>query len=196
VISVIPTFFLKSMHTYSGLARAAAVVVSSIVLAGSAAAVDTHVWQQDDPSEFTRGTIKNLSVRSDGRLTVAPVFKELADLATPYLWAVVEDSKGTLFCAGGAPTGATAKLFAVTPAGKVRTAAELSGLEIHALAVDREDRVYAATSPDSKVYRIASDGKPTLFYDTKAKYVWAMAFDGAGNLYIATGDQGIIYRVA
>jgi hypothetical protein len=184
------------MHTHSGLARAAALVISSIALAGSAAAVDTHVWQQDDPSEFTRGTIKNLSVRSDGRLTVAPVFKELADLATPYLWAVVEDSKGTLYCAGGAPTGATTKLFAVTPAGKVRTTAELSGLEIHALAVDREDRVYAATSPDSKIYRIAGDGKPEVFYDTKAKYVWAMAFDGAGNLYIATGDQGIIYRVA
>jgi hypothetical protein len=167
----------------------------AIALATTAAAVDTHVWQQDEASDFTHGTIKNLSVRSDGHLAIAPVFKELADLATPYLWAVVQDSKGTLYCAGGAPTGATAKVFAVTAAGKVTTAAEVNGLEIHALAIDGKDRVYAATSPDSKIYRIGSDGKPELFFDTKAKYVWAMAFDGSGNLYMATGDQGVIYRV-
>jgi hypothetical protein len=183
------------MHIQSGSLRAAALAICSVALASTAAAVDTHVWQQDEESEFARGTVKNLSIRSDGHLTIAPAFKELADLATPYLWAVVQDSKGTLYCAGGAPAGATAKLFAVTTAGKVRTAAEVNGLEIHALAVDGQDRVYAATSPDSKIYRIAADGKPELFFDTKAKYVWAMAFDGTGNLYIATGDQGIIYRV-
>jgi sugar lactone lactonase YvrE len=183
------------MHIHSGAVRAAALFMCSIALAGTAAAVDTHVWQQDEAGEFAGGTIKNLSIRSDGHLTVAPVFKELADLATPYLWAVVQDSKGTLYCAGGAPTGAVAKLFAVTAEGKVRTAAEVNGLEIHALAVDGQDRVYAATSPDSKIYRIGADGKPELFFDTKAKYVWSMAFDGTGNLYVATGDQGVIYRV-
>jgi sugar lactone lactonase YvrE len=183
------------MSNISGFSRAAALVPLLLSLANVASAVDTHVWQQNDANEFTRGTIKNLSVRSDGRLTLAPVFHEIADLATPYLWAAVEDSHGTLYCAGGAPTGSTAKVFEVNAQGKSRAVAELSGLEIHALAVDQNDRVYAATSPDSKVYRIGSDGKPELFYDTKAKYVWSIAFDRAGNLYIATGDQGVIYRV-
>ena len=116
------------MRIYSGPMRAAALVICSIALAGSAAAVDTHVWQQDDPSEFTRGTIKNLSVRSDGRLTVAPVFKELADLATPYLWAVVEDSKGTLYCAGGSG----ALLFAppLAPGGTLRKAQSAASCDL------------------------------------------------------------------
>jgi sugar lactone lactonase YvrE len=184
------------MPIQPGLSRTAALLASFIAFAASALAVDTHVWQQDELNEFTRGTVKNLSIRSDGRLTLAPEFRQLADLATPYLWSVVEDSRGTLYCAGGAPTGATAKIFAVTAQGKSRTFAELSGLEIHALAIDREDRIYAATSPDSKIYRIGRDGKTELFFDTKAKYVWSMAFDRKGNLYAATGDQGVIYRVS
>jgi hypothetical protein len=179
-----------------GLSRTVALLVSSLTFTATAFAVDTQVWQQNELNEFARGTIKNLSVRTDGRLTLAPAFRQLADLATPYLWSVVEDSRGTLYCAGGAPTGATAKIFSVTRQGKSRAFAELNGLEIHALAIDREDRIYAATSPDSKIYRIGRDGKPELFFDTKAKYVWSLAFDRSNNLYAATGDQGLIYRVS
>ncbi len=184
------------MSITSGLYRAAAFVLFPITFWSATQAAETRVWQQDDPTEFARGTVKNLSIRSDGRLTLSPVFHELADLATPYLWTVVENSNGTLYCAGGAPTGAIAKVFSVTPEGKTQTLAQLSGLEIHTLALDNKDRLYAATSPDSKVYRINADGKADLFFDTKAKYVWAMAFDHANNLYVATGDQGVIYRVA
>ena len=183
------------MLTNTALERTAALLFSLLFPLSAVFAVDTHVWQQDDATEFTKGTIKNLSIRSDGRVTLAPVFRELADTGIPYLWSVVEDSRGTLYCAGGAPTGASTKILAVTPQGKSRVAAEVDGLEIHALAIDRKDRLYAATSPDSKVYRIAADGKPELFFDPNAKYVWAMAFDTAGNLYVATGDQGVIYRV-
>jgi hypothetical protein len=183
------------MPITSGLQRAAALLVSSLTLTTLAHAVETRVWQQDDASEFTRGTVKNLSIRSDGRLTLSPVFHEVADLATPYLWTVVEGSNGMLYCAGGAPTGSTAKVFSVSTDGKTQTLAQLNGLEIHALALDGKNRLYAATSPDSKVYRIGSDGKAEVFFDTKAKYVWAMAFDHANNLYVASGDQGVIYRV-
>ena len=73
--------------------------------------------------------------------------------------------------------------------------ADLDALEIHAIAVDSKDRVYAATSPDGKVYRITGNGKPEVFYDPKAKYIWAMAFDSKGDLFVATGDQGEIHRV-
>ncbi|HXE15043.1 MAG TPA: hypothetical protein VN633_23160 [Bryobacteraceae bacterium] len=184
------------MPKHHGLSRTVVLVLSSLALAATTFAVETTVWQQDDSSDFTSGAIKNLSVRSDGQLALAPSFRQLADLSTPYLWAVIQDSKGTLYCAGGAPTGATAEVFAITPEGKSRKFAQIEGLEIHAMAVDRQDRIYAATSPDSKIYRIGRDGQPQLFFDTKAKYVWAMAFDSSGNLYVATGDQGIIYRIA
>ena len=72
---------------------------------------------------------------------------------------------------------------------------DLVGLEVHALAIDSHDRVYAAVLPDAKVYRIDEKGKPELFFDAKCKYIWSMAFDRSGTLYVATGDAGVIYRV-
>ena len=183
------------MPRYSGLFRTAALILFVFGSVSLSFAVDTHVWQQDEQSEFNRGTIKHLSVRSDGHITLAPTFRELADTGVPYLWSVVQDSHGTLYCAGGAPTGSTTKIYAVAPGGGSHVVAELAALEVHALAVDKQDRLYAATSPDSKIYRMSRDGKPELFFDTKAKYAWAMAFDKSGNLYVATGDEGVIYRV-
>ena len=164
-------------------------------LAPLSRAVETRTWQQDAFSDFEKGTLKRLSLGSDGRLSLAPSSKELLDSSTPYLWSAAEDSKGNVYAGGGGPGASTAKLFVIDRGGKSRTLAELPGMEIHAIAVDRRDRVYAATSPDGKVYRLASNGKPEIFYDPKSKYVWAMAFDGKGNLYVATGDQGEVHRV-
>lgn len=159
-------------------------------------AVDTHVWEQSEQADFTRGTPRKLSVRSDGHVTLAPEFKELDSTNVPYLWAIAEDSKGTLYYAGGAPTGATTKIYALAKNAKSKVFAELPGLEVHALAIDREDRLYAAVLPDAKVYRIDASGKPQLFFDAKSKYIWALAFDHSGNLFVATGDAGIVYKVA
>ncbi|MGA3096446.1 MAG: hypothetical protein ABSF25_08340 [Bryobacteraceae bacterium] len=151
----------------------------------------TRTWSQDEFADFQKGAVKNLSLRSDGRLTLAPRTRELFDASAPYLWALAQDSKGNLYAGGG--TGA--KLYAIAPDGKSRVVADLDALEIHALAVDARDRIYAATAPDGKVYRITGNGKPEVFYDPKAKYIWALEFDAKGNLYVATGDQGEIHRV-
>ena len=128
-------------------------------------------------------------------MTLSPQFKELDSTTVPYLWAIAQNSKGALFYAGGAPTGATTKVFERDVNGKSKVFAELTGLEIHALAVDSEDRVYAAVLPDAKIYRIDKDGKSQLFFDPKCKYIWSMVFDHAGDLFVATGDSGIIYKV-
>ncbi len=168
------------MHKISVLHRAAAL----ILLAAAprlCSATDTRVWEQSDQADFTKGTAKNLSIRSDGRITLAPSFKELDSTNVPYLWAVVQDSKGTLYYAGGAPTGATTKVYALPANGKPKAFAELTGLEIHALAVDKQDRVYAAVLPDAKIYRLDGSAKPQLFFDPKCKYVWSMVFDQNGQ---------------
>lgn len=162
----------------------------------AAYAVDTRTWQQSEMADFTKGDLTHLSIRSDGRITLAPMVKELFDSSTAYLWALARDSKGTLYTAGGEPGGSTAKLFVIDSNGKPRKFAELDGLEVHALAIDQRDRLYAATAPDGKVYRVSSDGKSEVFYDPHAKYIWALAFNRAGDLYVATGDEGEIHRVA
>jgi sugar lactone lactonase YvrE len=171
--------------------RIASFALALFGAAAAASAGQTRNWTQGDFSDFDKAVIRNLSVRSDGVLTLAPQSRELLDTSSPYLWALARDSKGNLYAGGG--TGA--KLHRIGPDGKHKVIAELEGLEIHALAIDKQDRVYAATSPDGKVYRIAGSGKPEVFFDPKAKYIWALVFNPSGDLFVATGDKGEVYRV-
>jgi hypothetical protein len=158
-------------------------------------AVETRFWEQGDRADFEKGTLNHLSLRSDGRLFLAPQFPEVFDSSTPYLWSIVADSKGNLYTAGGGSGSGSTKLFRIDTAGKSRTFAELEGLEIHAVALDSKDQVYAATDPDGKIYKISADGKARVFFDPHQKYIWALAFNSKGDLFVATGDQGEIYRV-
>ncbi len=182
------------MNTITASRRAAAGALF-FALSSTCLCVDTHVWEQSDQTDFARGIRKGLSIRSDGHITLAPAFHELDSTGVPYLWTLAQDSKGTIYYAGGAPTGASTKIFALRQGGKPEVFAEVPGLEVHAIAVDRDDRVYAAMLPDAKIYRLEKAGKPQLFFDPKCKYIWSMLFDRAGNLFVATGDNGIIYKV-
>jgi sugar lactone lactonase YvrE len=164
---------------------------SALGIAALAWAVDTKSWRQSEYADFEKGTIKNLSVRSDGLLTLAPQFREVFDSSSAYLWALARDSAGNLYTGGGPG----AKLFRITPAGEKKTLAEFDALEIHAIAIDRKDQVFVATAPDGKVYKVSADGKSEVFYDPQAKYIWALAFTSKGDLMVATGDRGEIHRV-
>jgi sugar lactone lactonase YvrE len=164
-------------------------------LATSTGAVQTSTWSSTEAADFEKGTLDKLSLRSDGRLSLAPVLTQILDSSLPYFWALAEDSKGNVYAGGGGPGAPAASVYVVSPDGKSRVFASLDALEVHALAVDRQDRVYAATSPDGKVYRLREGATPEVFFDPSAKYIWALAFDRADNLFVATGDKGLIYRV-
>ena len=157
-------------------------------------AVETKNWVQSEAGDFEKGNLKRLALRNDGRLSLSPTMAELFDAQTPYLWTIVEDSKGTLYAAGGGPGTESAKLVAVDAAGQGRIVTQFDGASVYALALNAKDELFAATSPNGKVYKITA-GKPVVFYDPKQTYVWGMAFDRQGNLFLATGDQGEIHRV-
>jgi hypothetical protein len=163
--------------------------------AGAVCAVDTKIWQESEMADFDKGSLTKLSLASDGGLSLAPALKEIFDPSVTFLWAVARDSKGNLYAGGGSLGGSKAMLFVVDASGKAKTLAEIDGLAVQAIAIDRQDRVYAATAPDGKVYRVDSAGKADVFFDPHAKYIWALAFSKAGDLFVATGDQGEIYRV-
>jgi hypothetical protein len=171
------------------------VVAATLCALAPLRAVDTKTWEQSDASDFEKGVIKRLSLSSDGRLTLAPAIKELADPSVTFLWAVARDSKGNVYAGGGGLGGGKAKLTVIDPQGRSKTLAELDGLAVQALAIDRQDRVYAATSPDGKVYRVDASGKADIFYDPKTKYIWGLVFAPNGDLFVATGDAGEIHRV-
>src|SRR5712691_5143639 len=159
------------------------------------AAVETKTWNQESMAAFEKGTVTRVSLSSEGHLTLAPAVHELADAAVTFLWAVARDSKGNVYAGGGGLGGGKAKLLMIDPQGRSKPLVELDGIAVQAIAIDRQDRIYAATSPDGKVYRVDAAGKADVFYDPKAKYIWALAFAPNGDLFVATGDQGEIHRV-
>ncbi len=182
-------------HVAHALLRTAPALMAALLLVSLLSAADTRVWSQASQAEFEKGDRRNLSLSSDGRLRLGPQFEEILDSSSVYLWALAGDSKGNLYAGGGGPGGPGARVYIIPPHGKGKVLAELDGLEVHALAVDAKDRVYAATSPDGKVYRLSPSAKPEVFFDPKAKYIWGMGFDSRGNLFIATGDRGELFVV-
>jgi hypothetical protein len=183
---------MKKMSSRKKRAAQGALVA---IACAAAFAGQTQIWTQGEYADFERGVIKNLSIRSDGLLSLAPHSRELYDTSAAYLWALAQDSKGNLYTAGG--TGA--KLYRIPPGGQGKMVAEVDALEIHAIAVDARDRVYFGTAPDGKVYRVTGTAKPEVFYDPKAKYIWALEFNSKGELLVATGGgrdgQGEIHLV-
>ena len=176
------------------------IAILGFLLAASAfllADSTTRVWEQKGFEDFDKGAVQKLSLSSEGKLLLAPRLRQLADPQLTYIWALAEDSRGNIYVGGGSP----AKILRIPPAGsakqeaKVETFFQGKELEVHALAVDADDTVFAATSPDPKIYKITRDGKSAVFFEPKAKYVWALALDKAGGLLVATGDKGEIYRV-
>ncbi len=150
----------------------------------------TRTWSESSFADFEKGNAKGLSMRSDGRISVAPRLTERFDSSSAYLWAMAQDSHGNVY-AGGGPG---AKLFRITANGN-KTVAEIDALEIHAIAINAKDEIFVGTSPDGKVYKVDAAGKSSVFYDPKQKYIWAMEFGPQGDLFVATGDSGEIHRV-
>ena len=171
--------------------RVPATVLLAIIFSVPLVAEKTRRWEQTRFEDFNAGTVQDISIRSDGRLMLAPRFEELSEPTASFLWALAYDSKGNLFAAGGPG----AAVFRLGADGRKSTFFESGAIEVHALAVDGDDNVYAATSPDAKVYKIDPSGGYSVFFDPPADYVWGMAFDAQGVLFVASGDEGVIYRV-
>lgn len=163
----------------------------ALLCAVTARAEHTRFWNQSTFDEFEKGTHKGIALRNDGTLMPAPEFKSYADPNLAYVWALVADSHGRVYAAGGSD----AKVVRLSASAKPATVFESAELEAQALAVDKDDNVYVGTSPDGKVYKITPDGQHSVFFDPKAKYIWALAFDPHGTLFVGTGDKGEVFAV-
>jgi hypothetical protein len=164
-------------------------------LAAAALAVDTRYWSQDSQSAFEKGVFKQAALRSDGRISLSPRIKELADLSTPYLWSIAAGPNGVVYTAGGPASGKSA-IFEVSRSGQQKKLAELDGMNVFALATGRDGQIYAGTSPNGKIYRVSGAGKAEIFYDPKSAYIWSLAFLPNGDLLAATGDKGELHRIS
>ncbi|HEV2289955.1 MAG TPA: hypothetical protein VGR81_13510 [Candidatus Acidoferrales bacterium] len=168
------------------------ILCAALLCAVAAHAEHTRFWSQSTFDEFEKGTHKGVALRSDGMLMPAPDFKSFADPNLAYVWALVVDSRGRVYAAGGSD----AKVVRLSATEKPVTVFESTELEAQALAVDKSDNLYVGTSPDGKIYKITPDGQHTVFFDPKSKYIWALAFDSHGVLFAGTGDKGDVFAVA
>lgn len=170
--------------------RRAALVLCLAGLATPLPAAQPQFHRLEGATDFLEGELAGLSVDSDGRVRLAPATKLLHDTQAPFVWCLAADAKGVVF----AGTGNDGKVFRIE-AGKATVLFDAPELEVHALAVGPDGRLYVGTSPDGRVYAVDPAGQSATFYDPSEKYIWALAFDPAGNLLVATGAEGRVHRV-
>ncbi|MBM3802206.1 MAG: hypothetical protein FJW26_07820 [Acidimicrobiia bacterium] len=154
-------------------------------------AVSPVFWNTDSFAEFSKGTLKGLSLNADGQLSLSPKFDSVFDSDQALIWSAVVDNKKNVFVG----TGHDGKVFKVDASGTSSLFFDSAELDVLALALDSEQTLYAATSPDGKIYKVSSDGKASVFFDPEDKFVWDLVFDRKGNLFAATGNKGRIYKV-
>jgi sugar lactone lactonase YvrE len=134
------------------LALSSALALSLLAFSTFAPAEGTRTWEQSKFEELIKGTAHGIAFRSEGGLELAPAFKALATTPSTYIWSIASDAAGDIYAAAGAP----ARVYRVTPDGKITTIFEPQELQVQALVVAKNGIVYAATAPDGKVYRLAS----------------------------------------
>jgi hypothetical protein len=185
--------WLLPMRTPSSRLPAAAALAAGL-LAGLVIPLGASTpafWTVASQADFLKGDTENLSIDSDGRVTLGPANEVVADVNAPFVWEILGDADGRLFLG----TGSDGKVLRIDPDGSVATVFDASELDVHALAFGPAGRLYVGTSPDGKVYRIERDGSVYDVFDPPDKYIWAMAVAPDGTLYVATGEKGAIYRV-
>ena len=188
------------------MARKLVGVLSAIFLSAFGVAQGTRTWEQSKFEDLSKGTANGVALRSTGGLELAPAFRTLSTTPSTYIWAIASDSAGNIYAAAGSP----ARVYRMTPDGQGTAIFEPQELQVQSLVVDKNNVIYAATSPDGKVYKIqqnkitatspgtkasAPSYSATPYFDPGTKYIWNLVLDNAGNMYVATGDHGEIYKV-
>jgi len=148
-------------------------------------------FQAATQADFLKGEVENLSIDSNGQLTLGPMTELVYETSAPFLWSMVPGPDGALFVG----TGNEGKVFKIDAQGKGSLFFDSTELEAHALAVAPNGALYVGTSPDGRIYKVERNGNSSTFFDGESKYIWALAVDAKGNLFAGTGDKGVIYKI-
>ena len=151
--------------------RTATLSLCFLIALAALQAEETRVWVQSSEQEFASGTAEGLSIRSDGKLELAPRLEQIDEEPTSYFWDIVSAEDGTIYAAAGPE----ASVIRIAPDGERSVFFETDAVEVHALALDEAGNLYAAAAPDAVIYRITTDGDSTEFYDPQTAYIWDMA---------------------
>lgn len=164
------------------------------VTAVSLSAATPSFWQVSTQADLLKGeVVANISVDSDGRLTLGPINETVASTTQAALWAIVPNGQGGYFVG----TGNDGEVLEVDARGRSEVIFDAEELQVHALAVGADGRLIIGTSPDGKVYvRPRGRGAPTtVLFDPEERYIWSLAVAPDGSIYVGTGDRAALYRI-
>ena len=179
-------------HSSDPFGSARLLLLFVIVAIAGAEASSPKFFTAATQSDFLKGEVENLSIDSRGQLLLGAATEVVYETASPFIWAIVPGSDGSLFVG----TGNEGRVFKIDAQGKGTSFFDAAELEAHALAPAPDGGLYVATSPDGKIYKLDRSGKPATFFEPGERYIWALATDAKGFLYAATGEKGVIYRIS
>ncbi|MFQ5877171.1 MAG: hypothetical protein ACE5JH_05710 [Acidobacteriota bacterium] len=159
-------------------------------------AVTPAIWTIETFEEFEAGEPDGVAISADGDLVLAPELRPLPiapfeHAPEPFLWSQAVDSKGSLYIGGG--NGG--RIYRIRRGAAGTLYYEGGNLAVHALAIGRNDVLYAATSPQGRVLRITGEAKGEVYYEPDDRYIWDLVVGPKDELYAATGERGILYRI-
>jgi hypothetical protein len=194
-------------------AAAAAVAAAIKAAAGASETVDTGTttpvttlghktlgrpalnWVDTGTANFLKGEFQSAIVDSNGIVRPAPLSKQLATTALPFIWSITSDDSHKVYMGSGQDNNA--EIYRVNAAGEKSLFFKTPGIAVTSLTVDSSNNVYAAVSPGGKVYKISSSGKSQLIFDTAQPFVWALTWEANGKLLIGTGgEHGELFRIS
>jgi hypothetical protein len=167
-----------------------ALLVVSFLTVECASGVATSFFKAETFSDFSSGTPENVSIRSDGNVTLSPPLELRFESLEPYIWCVAVDGKGNIY----AGAGEEGKVYRIRPDGKSDLIFDAPEGEILSLVADNSGRLYAGTGPGGIIYVIDDSGGKVLF-DSDEDHIWCMTLDKNGDILAGTGSQGKLYRV-
>src|SRR4051794_30087761 len=93
-------------------------LVALLACAGSGGMVvsasSSKFFQTATQGDFLKGTVENLSIDDQGRLTLGPATELVYETSAPFLWALTAAPDGSLFVG----TGNEGKVFRIDAQGK------------------------------------------------------------------------------
>jgi sugar lactone lactonase YvrE len=163
-----------------------------LALAPALAASRVKLIEKSTLADFQKGSFVNVSIDSDGRMSLGPKLKAIAGPAEEFYLSAAVGANGDLYLG----TGHNASVYRVSPTGKSELLFKGEQLDVYALLVTEGGDVVAATSPNGRVVRIAKDNQVREIFNPDEKFIWDLAEDRQGNIICALGNTGAVTSIS
>jgi hypothetical protein len=152
-------------------------------------ASSTHIWSDKGFADFSKGETENLSLGSDGNLTLAPeVVEIIGEKSDTAIISLVASNTGVIY--GG--TSFQGRILIKEASGTTfKVLTETGELMVSALCLTT-NRLYAGTAPNGILFEIdPKSGKILKKHDSGENYIWSIIQNSKKTqLLLGTGPDG------